>query len=40
MKKVKTLNDFHIALVKEFGMSKGGMLYKENKVKFKEKYNL
>jgi hypothetical protein len=40
MKKVKTLNDFHSALVKEFGTPQGGTLYKENKVKFKEKYNL
>jgi hypothetical protein len=36
MKRVKALNEFHSALVKEFGMPQGGALYKENKEKFKE----
>lgn len=36
MKSVKSLDDFHAALGKEYGMPKGGDLYKANKAKFQE----
>jgi hypothetical protein len=35
-----TLNDFHSALVKAYGMPVGDTIYKENKAKFKEIHNL
>ncbi|MDR1109938.1 MAG: hypothetical protein LBP92_04370 [Deltaproteobacteria bacterium] len=36
IRSTKTYTDFHSALVKEFGMPDGSVLYKDNKARFKE----